>query len=80
MSSSTSITLIGHAFLQVLSTASMRDLDSPHVTGEMLIEQLRREGFTVTDLDPTEQLPIIDAPLAARVHHELSCDTLELEA
>ncbi len=66
MTSSTSISLIGHAFLNVLSAASMRDLESPHVTGEMMIEHLRREGFIVTDIDPTTELPMLDAHMAAR--------------
>lgn len=77
--SNQSLQLLGHAFLQVLSAASMRDLENEHLVGMMMINALRAEGLNVVDQDPTTELPVIDLPLAIRAHQAMGCDTLELE-
>ena len=77
--SNQSLHLLGHSFLQVLSAASMRDLESPHLVGMMMVNALRGNGLNVVDEDSTQELPTINLPLAVRAHQALGCDTLELE-
>lgn len=75
-----SVALAGQAVSNVLDRVGMLDTRDHHIAGILLIDELRRLGFSLVRPRPLRAITVVDAPAQARAMWEDPDATLELPA